>query len=63
VIGLLAMATAITTGADPRCAARITVFQPRRGMISTPRIALKVARAYLDAIYGADNIERELPLR
>lgn len=61
MIGLVAMLAVV--GADPRCAARVGFYQPPRGIISTPRIATRVAQTYLEAIYGADAIGRELPLK
>lgn len=62
MIGLLTMAL-VAAGPDPRCAARVGFHQPPHGIISTPRIASQVAETYLDAIYGKDLIDRELPLK
>lgn len=63
MIEFLALAMATGTGPDPRCAARIGFYQPPYGIISTPRMAVEVARTYLDAIYGASVIARQLPLK
>ncbi|MES2496037.1 MAG: NTF2 fold immunity protein [Pseudomonadota bacterium] len=62
MIGFLALAMATGTEPDPRCAARVDFYQPPRGIISTPRMAVEVARTYLEAIYGASVIARQLPL-
>lgn len=63
MIGFLALAMTTGTEPDPRCAARVDFYQPPRGIISTPRTAVEVARTYLEAIYGASAIARQLPLK
>lgn len=62
MIGFLAFTLASAVGPDPRCAARVDFYQPPHGVISTPRMAVEVARVYLEAIYGVKNIARQLPL-
>lgn len=63
MIGLLLVATLTTASPDPRCAARVDFHRSPRGIITTPRMAREVARIYLNAVYGADWIDRELPLK
>jgi|KBSSwiStaDraftv2_1062776.scaffolds.fasta_scaffold348564_2 hypothetical protein len=59
----LFMMVVAAVGADARCAARVGFYQPPHGVISTPHIAAQVAEIYLNSIYGADMIHRELPLK
>ncbi len=64
MLGFLAMAAAAAAvGPDSRCAARVGPYQPPHGIIGTPRVAARVAEIYLVSIYGAELVQRELPLR
>ncbi|HMI19282.1 MAG TPA: NTF2 fold immunity protein [Sphingomonas sp.] len=63
MIGLLVLASVTATTPDKRCAARVEFYQPAAGVVSTPLMAASVAKLYLEQIYGADVIRRELPLQ
>lgn len=62
MLALFALA-AVLGGPDPRCAARVAFYQPPHGIISTPTTAARIAEISLNAIYGADQIRTELPLK
>lgn len=63
MIGLLMLAAAVGAKGDPRCTAKVGFYQPPKGVISSPAVARAAAEIYLNAIYGADLISREEPLR
>ena len=62
-IALLAMTTPALAATDVRCAATVRGYQPPTGMVGDRTIALEIARTYLSAIYGAEQIAREMPLK
>ena len=59
---LLLMAATVAS-VDVRCSARVGFYQPHEGIVSTSETAAQVAEVYLNNIYGAPTIQRELPLR
>ena len=62
-IVLLVVTTPALAATDVRCAATVGGYQPATGMVGDRSIALEIARTYLSAIYGAEQIAAEMPLK
>jgi hypothetical protein len=62
-IALLVLATPALASADTRCSAAVRGYQAPAGMVGDQSTALEIARTYLSAIYGAEQIAGEMPLK
>lgn len=60
---LAGFATPASAAGDVRCAVKIEGYPPAAGLVATPSVAVALARIYLSAIYGAKQIDEQLPLK
>jgi hypothetical protein len=60
---LAGFATPASAASDVRCAGKVEGHPPAAGLVATPSVAVALARTYLSAIYGAKQINDQLPLK
>jgi hypothetical protein len=60
---LAGFAAPASAAGDVRCAVKVEGHPPAVGLVATPSVAVAVARTYLSAIYGAKQINEQLPLK
>jgi hypothetical protein len=60
---LAALGTPASAASDVRCAAKVEGYAPAAGLVSSQSVAVALARTYLSEVYGARQINGQLPLK